>query len=88
MESILLKLDTGMLERIDSLVSKHNYGTRTEFVRASLRTKVEELEREEEIKKVLALKGTLKGQKPVTDRELRKTRIEVGEEYMKKYGLK
>jgi Arc/MetJ-type ribon-helix-helix transcriptional regulator len=88
MESILLKLDAGMLSRIDSLVSNHNYGTRTEFVRASLRAKIEELEREEEIKKIIALKGLLKGQKHITDKELRRIRLETDKEYIKKYGLK
>jgi Arc/MetJ-type ribon-helix-helix transcriptional regulator len=87
MDNVLLKLDEGMLKRIDVLVSNHNYGTRTEFIRASIRAKMEELEREEHIKQVLALKGIIKGRK-ITDEELRKTRIEVSEEYMKKWGLK
>jgi Arc/MetJ-type ribon-helix-helix transcriptional regulator len=87
MESLLLKLDEGMLSRIDSLVSSHNYGTRTEFIRAALRTKMEELEREEEIKKIMALKGILKG-KNISLNDLRKTRKETDKAYMKKYGLK
>ena len=87
MESLLLKLDEGMLERIDSLVSSNNYGTRTEFIRASIRAKMEELEREEEIRKIMALKGILKGKKHITDKELRKIRLETDKEYMKKYGL-
>jgi metal-responsive CopG/Arc/MetJ family transcriptional regulator len=85
MESLLLKLDEGMLERIDSLVSIHNYGTRTEFIRAALRTKMEELEREKEIKKIIALKGSLK--KTITDKELRKVRLETDKAYLNKYGL-
>jgi metal-responsive CopG/Arc/MetJ family transcriptional regulator len=87
MDNVLLKLDEGMLKRIDVLVSNHNYGTRTEFIRASIRSKMEELEREENIKQILTLKGIIKGKK-ITDEDLRKTRIEVGNEYMKKHGLK
>jgi len=87
MDQVLLKLDEGMLKRIDVLVSTHNYGTRTEFIRASIRKTMEELEREEHIKQVLALKGIIKGRK-ITDEELRQVRIEVSNEYLKEMGLK
>jgi Arc/MetJ-type ribon-helix-helix transcriptional regulator len=86
MDNVLLKMDEGMLKRIDALVNSHNYGTRTEFIRASIRAKMEELEHEEHIKQVLALKGIIKGRK-ITDEELRKTRIEVSKKYMKEWGL-
>ncbi|MGV8141833.1 MAG: ribbon-helix-helix domain-containing protein [Candidatus Woesearchaeota archaeon] len=86
MENVLLKLDKGMLEQIDSIVKGRNYGTRTEFIRASIREKMEDIEKEEHIKQVLALKGIIKGRK-ITDEELRQVRLEVSKEYMKEWGL-
>lgn len=86
MEIVSLKLDEGMLKRIDKLVKENNYGTRTEFIRSSIREKMSQLEKEELLKQLMALKGSVKTR--TTDAELRKTRLEVGEELLREYGLK
>jgi metal-responsive CopG/Arc/MetJ family transcriptional regulator len=86
MEVISLKLDEGMLKRIDKIVKENNYGTRTEFIRSSLREKMSQLEKDELLKKIMVLKGSVKTR--TSDAELRRIRIEAGEEYMREHGLK
>jgi Arc/MetJ-type ribon-helix-helix transcriptional regulator len=86
MEIVSLKLDEGMLKRIDKLVKENNYGTRTEFIRSSIREKMSQLEKEELLKQLMALKGSVKTK--TTDAELRRIRVEASEEYMREHGLK
>ena len=86
MEIITIKLDSEMLKRIDAIVKENNYGTRTEFIRSSVREKMSQIEKQELIKQVLALKGSSKTK--TTDKELRRIREEVSEELLKEYKLK
>jgi metal-responsive CopG/Arc/MetJ family transcriptional regulator len=86
LEVISLKLDEGMLKQIDAVVKTHNYGTRTEFIRSTLREKMTQLEKDLLIKQILALKGSVK--KHTSDAELRKIRKQVSEELLKEYNLK
>jgi metal-responsive CopG/Arc/MetJ family transcriptional regulator len=60
MEVISLKLDENMLHNIDNSLSSNNFSTRTEFIRAAIREKLDELDKEEAIKQFLALKGKAK----------------------------
>jgi Arc/MetJ-type ribon-helix-helix transcriptional regulator len=86
MEIISIKMDKEMLERIDKLIKENNYGTRTEFIRSSIREKMSRLEKDQILKELLKLKGSSKTH--TTDEQLRKTRIEVGEELLREYNLK
>jgi Arc/MetJ-type ribon-helix-helix transcriptional regulator len=86
MEIISLKLDEGMLERIDKLVKENNYGTRTEFIRSSIREKMSQLEKEELLKQLMALKGSVKTRTSM--KEMRRIREEVSEELLREYKLK
>jgi metal-responsive CopG/Arc/MetJ family transcriptional regulator len=86
MNIISIKLDEGMLKRMDALLKENNYSTRTEFIRSTLREKMTQLEKDALIKEVMKLKGSVKTK--TTDAELRRIRIEVGEEYMREHGLK
>ncbi|MFC1741617.1 ribbon-helix-helix domain-containing protein [Nanoarchaeota archaeon] len=49
METISLKLDGNMLRNVDKKLKKHNYSTRTEFIRDAIRDKLEGLTKEEAI---------------------------------------
>jgi Arc/MetJ-type ribon-helix-helix transcriptional regulator len=84
MEVISLKLDENMLRNVDEALKKHNYSTRTEFIRDAVRDKLEGLSRDQLIEKFLSLKG--KAKKQTTYEENRKTREEVLKEYAKKKG--
>jgi len=86
MDIVSLKLDEGMLKRIDKLVKENNYGTRTEFIRSSIREKMSQLEKEELLKQLMALKGSVKTK--TSDAELRRIRDEAWKEYAKERGLK
>ena len=47
MENISLKLETGFLHAIEKVMKRHNYMTKTEFIRESIRDKIRRLEEEE-----------------------------------------
>lgn len=47
MENISLKLEKEFLKAIEAVMKKHNYMTRTEFIREAIREKVKKLEERE-----------------------------------------
>ncbi len=47
MESISLKLEREFLKAIEAVMKKHNYMTKTEFIREAIREKVKKLEEKE-----------------------------------------
>ncbi len=85
MEVISLKLDEQMLKNIDSALKKHNFSTRTEFIRDAIRTRLSRLEKDEVIAKLAAFKGSVKSKTKLTDEEVRKI---VFEERAAKLGIK
>ena len=47
MENISLKLEKGFLNMIEKIMKKHNYMTKTEFIREAIRDKIKKLEEQE-----------------------------------------
>jgi metal-responsive CopG/Arc/MetJ family transcriptional regulator len=47
MENVSLKLETNFLQAIEKVMKKHNYMTKTEFIRESIRDKIRRLEEKE-----------------------------------------
>ena len=47
MENVSLKLERSFLEAIEKVMKKHNYMTKTEFIRESIRDKIRKLEEKE-----------------------------------------
>ncbi len=47
MENVSLKLERNFLEAIERVMKKHNYMTKTEFIRESIRDKIRKLEEKE-----------------------------------------
>jgi metal-responsive CopG/Arc/MetJ family transcriptional regulator len=45
MENISLKLEKEFLKTIEAIMKKHNYMTKTEFIREAIRDKIKELEK-------------------------------------------
>ena len=86
MESISLKLENNLLDEIDRKLAKHRYSTRTEFIRDAIRCKLTSLEKEDIIKKLAAMKGSLKGKAKIDND--RKVREMVSKELEEEYGLK
>lgn len=69
METISLKMEEDLLHDIDSTIKSYRYSTRTEFIRDAIRSKLNELEKEEIIKKLAGFKGSLKGKAKMSDKE-------------------
>jgi metal-responsive CopG/Arc/MetJ family transcriptional regulator len=84
MEAISLKLDKNLLKSMDKTLKEHNYSTRTEFIRDSIRRRLENLTRDELIEEFSKLKGF--SSKKTTREENRKTAERVLKEYAKERG--
>ena len=80
METISLKLDENLLNNIDSNLRKHNFSTRTEFIRTAIRNQLEKLNRDELINEFMKYKG--KG-KSTSYKERNETREKVFIEMLK-----
>jgi metal-responsive CopG/Arc/MetJ family transcriptional regulator len=59
MESISLKMEKEFLQNIEKAMKKHNYSTKTEFIREAIRDKIKELEGKEQ-KFVSEIKNEIK----------------------------
>ncbi len=81
METISLKLDESMLNNLDKSLKKHNFSTRTEFIRDAIREKLEKLSREELMAEFLGLRG--KARNKITDKQLKSIREDVFEHIAK-----
>ena len=80
MEVVTVKFQEDVLERIDNSISRHNFNSRTEFIREAVRDKLAELNKDDLIKEFLKFKG--KAKKQTTYEENRKTKEIVGKELM------
>lgn len=69
METISLKMEPNMLGEIDKILRKNRYSTRTEFIRDAIRTRLKQLETEAVIRRLAALKGSMKGKTRMSDEE-------------------
>lgn len=47
MENVSLKLEKNFLNAVEKVMKKHNYMTKTEFIRESIRDKIRRLEEKE-----------------------------------------
>ncbi len=84
METICIKLEDSLLKEIDEKLKKHNYSTRSEFVRVAVRDKLKDLSREDLIKEFMKFRGSAK--KKTSDKELREIREKVFKEFIKEKG--
>lgn len=76
---VTFKMDHKALEEVDK-IAKAGYYSRTEFIRAALRDKVEEARYRKALKELAPLKGIFKRSKQTTDEELDRIREKVAEE--------
>ncbi len=63
METISIKLEKGFLQTLEKVMKKHNYSTKTEFIREAIRDKIAELG-ENESKPKKQAREPKKGQEP------------------------
>ncbi|MEK6927911.1 MAG: ribbon-helix-helix domain-containing protein [Nanoarchaeota archaeon] len=84
METISLRLEDKFLQDVERVMQKFRFSTKTEFVRAAIRDKIKELEKEEIIKKMGMLAGSSK--KKTTDEELHKAGEKAFESLERKFS--
>ena len=70
MENISLKMESGFVQAIEKVMKKHNYMTKTEFIRESIRDKMRRLEEKE----ILEDKDMM-SQLRASDRNMKKGKI-------------
>lgn len=70
MEAVSLKLEDSFLRDIESIMKKHRYTTKTEFIREAIRDKIRDLEKEELLLRAKNLYGASK--RKTTDEEIHK----------------
>ena len=92
METISLKIENPMNKKIEEIMKKHHYATKTEFVRESIRKNIDSIENKltkEDIKRLRNGLGYGKrhGIKDPTPEEFEKIREEVGKRSLRDAGL-
>ena len=60
METISIRLDEGMMNKLGALMKRHHFATLTEFVRDAIRNRIKELEHEELQRQIARLAGSSK----------------------------
>lgn len=85
METITFKLQENVLKKIDGILRPLNFNTRTEFIREAIRDKLNKVETEKFMRKLVQHKGVAKVH--VSDERLHEIRDEVAKEYARKFGV-
>lgn len=70
MENISLKIEENFLRAIEAIMRKHNYMTKTEFIRESIRDKIRRLEEKEILED-----GDLMSQIKESERNIKKRKL-------------
>ena len=83
METISIRLDEGMVNKLENIMKRHHFATLTEFVREAIRNRMKELEREELQKQIARFAGSSK--RKTSDEELHKVRERLEKLYDKKF---
>lgn len=82
--TITIKMDKHLLHDIDSSLAANRYATRSEFIRDAVRRKLTEQEKEEAIRKLESLRGSLKGKARMSEE---RARDETWRHFAKKFNL-
>ena len=80
MEIVTIKIDENLLNEIDTKLSKHNYSTRTEFIREAIRDKLKAIKNED-----LILKMYGASKRKTTDEQLHKVREKIARELEREF---
>ncbi|MFH1510118.1 MAG: ribbon-helix-helix domain-containing protein [Candidatus Woesearchaeota archaeon] len=82
MEVVTVKFQEDILKRIDESITRHNYNSRTEFIREAVRDKLESLSREQLVREFMKYKGKTK--RKTTDEEDEAIRQRIGREILER----
>ena len=82
MEIVSVKFQEEVLKEVDNKIAKHNFNSRTEFIREAVRDKLADLSKEERIEAFMKFYG--KSKKKTTEEENERTREIVSKELEEK----
>jgi Arc/MetJ-type ribon-helix-helix transcriptional regulator len=85
METVTFKLQKEIIERVDSLLKPLNFSNRTEFIRESIREKLNSIENDLVLMEVIKFKGS--SRKNLSDERLHMIRDKVAKRYAKKFNV-
>lgn len=85
METVTFKLQEDVIKKIDTVLKPLHFSNRTEFIRESIREKLNSIEKDFVLQHLVAFKGAAK--KKISDKELHNIRDKVASEYAKKFGV-
>jgi metal-responsive CopG/Arc/MetJ family transcriptional regulator len=75
MEHISLKLEENFLKAIEKVMKKHNYMTKTEFVREAIRDKIRKLEEKEILENPDMMNQILESEKNIKNNKIKELKI-------------
>lgn len=85
METITFKIQEDVVKKIDAVLKPLHFSNRTEFIRESVREKLNSIEKDFVLQQLVEFKGSAK--KKVSDKELHNIRGKVASKYAKKFGV-
>lgn len=71
-ENVSLKMEERFVKLLEKVMKKHNYMTKTEFIREAIREKIATLEREEMLRAIDRIHGS--SRRTTSDEDLHKAR--------------
>ena len=74
MKNVSLKLERNFLEAIEKVMKKHNYMTKTEFIREAIREKIRKLEEKEIIEYKDMLNQIIESERNIKKRKIKELR--------------
>ena len=86
METITFKIQEDVVKKIDAVLKPLHFSNRTEFIRESVREKLNSIEKDFVLQQLVEFKGAAKNR--VSDKELHNIRSKVASKYAKKFGVK
>lgn len=86
METITFKLHEDIVKKVNAVLKPLHFSNRTEFIRESIREKLNAIEKDVVLQQLLAFKGSAKSK--ISDKELHRIRGKVAGEYARKFGVK
>lgn len=88
METICIKLEGDFMRHVEQVMKEHNYSTKTEFVRESMRDKIKDLETKKALMRLDKIYGSMKKKHGhITDEDVHRAGEEAFRKIAKKHGV-
>jgi Arc/MetJ-type ribon-helix-helix transcriptional regulator len=87
MDVVSVKFQEDILKKIDDSIERHNFNSRTEFIREAVRDKLSDLSRDEIVAEFMKFRGKGKHHN-TTDKDDERIREEVSKELLAYYEKK